>query len=280
MYRWMFSKLLSRACESRVPRSGEEGSRVNCFVVSLDRNSEPFFIATEYTSQDLRGVKWDGDSYAIDHTIPLSDINQYELRITHYYGLSTVTYDSIVDLAFHYLTRLVYLKIHLVRHIEATHQYFFNKSKIITKKRMELLQFMVEDQIDREHDGIRVMDLMTKLYSIRWVLHPSADEQEKKLELYLDSLVESGELRKVNLEYVVTGKAIGTLEKYEEEERRHTEAVKLQKKMVSLTIILAFMAMVQAGLIKLPPLIDFASWGQDGKSHNNQMQPTQEPRGS
>lgn len=279
IYRWMLPKLLSKSCESRIPRSGEEGEKVDCFDVSLDHDGHPFFIATKFMGKALAGFKWDGNSYCEDHTLDLAELGAYELRITHYYGLSTVTYDSIFDVAFHFLTKLVYLKIRLVRYIDETHQYFFNKNKIITKKRMELLQFMVNDQLDRKDDGIGTIDLMTKLYSIRWVLHPSADEQEKKLELYLDSLVASGELREVNYEYVVTGKAISTLERYEEEERRHTEAVKLQKKMVSLTIILAFMAMIQAGLIRLPTLIDFVSWGQNSNPHNNQIQQTQKPRG-
>ena len=132
---------------------------------------------------------------------------------------------------------------------------------------------MMNDQLDREHNGIGIIDLMTKLYSMNWVLHPSADEQQQKLELYLDSLVESGELNNVNHEYVVTGKAISTLERYEEEERRHSEAVKLQRKMVSLTIFLVFMAMVQAGLIKFPPLLDFSSWGSSTDSHNTYQAP-------
>ena len=68
-------------------------------------------------------------------------------------------------------------------------------------------------------------------------MHPSFDILHKKLDLYLESLVESGELKKVNDEFVVTGNAISTIEKYEEEERRHTEAVKLQRKMFWLTII-------------------------------------------
>ncbi|MBU0965742.1 MAG: hypothetical protein KKA54_05100 [Proteobacteria bacterium] len=98
---------------------------------------------------------------------------------------------------------------------------------------------------------------MTKLYSIRWVVHPSAPEQEKRLELHLESLVSSGELDKINREYVVTGKAIQTIEKYEEEERKHIEAVKLQKKMFWLTIFLAILAVVQAGIVKLPTILDF-----------------------
>jgi hypothetical protein len=279
LYRWLLPVLLSRACESRIPRSGNEGARVNCFVVSLDTNGDPFFIATEFDDDVLRGVRWNGSSYADDYNVALADIGNYELRITHYYGLTTICYDSIYDLAFHYITRLFYLKIRIFRYLEATHQYFFNKRKLITKKRMELLEFMMNDQLDRQHNGIEIIDLMTKLYSMNWVLHPSADEQHRKLELYLDSLVESGELRNINHEYVVTGRAISTLERYEEEERRHSEAVKLQRKMVSLTILLVIMAMVQAGLIKFPPLLDFSYWGSDTNSYNNQIQPTQKTRG-
>lgn len=274
--KWLLPKVISRSCESRIPRSGEEGEKVNCFVVALDRDNEPFFVATGFEKGLLTGLRWNGERYAEEHSISINDLNDGNLRITHYYGLSEVIYSSIYDLAWNYLSKVVYLRIHIHRYISSAHQYFFNKKKLVTKKRMELIQFMMNDQLDREHNGIGVIDLMTKLYSIKWVLHPSADEQQNRLELYLDSLVESGELRNVNTEYVVTGKAISTIEKYEEEERRHTEAVKLQKKMVSLTILIAFVAIVQSGIIKLPVLLDLAP---SNESHNKQIQPTQKMRG-
>lgn len=263
--KWFLPKVISRSCESRIPRSGEEGEQVNCFVVALDRDNEPFFVATGFENGRLTGLRWNGERYAEEHSISIDDLNCGSLRITHYYGLSEVIYSSVYDLAWNYFSKVVYLKIHLYRYISSAHQFFFNKKKLVTKKRMELIQFMMNDQLDREHNGIGVIDLMTKLYSIKWVLHPSADEQQNRLELYLDSLVESGDLRKVNTEYVVTGKAISTIEKYEEEERRHTEAVKLQKRMVLLTILIAFVAIVQSGIIKLPVLLDLAS---SSESHN------------
>jgi len=190
------------------------------------------------------------------------------LRITHYYGLSEITYDSIYDVAFHYLTKLIYIKIHIVRYIDSTFQYFFNKRKLVTKKRMDLLRFMMDDQLDRTHDGIDSLDLMSKIYSTRLFLHPSWEVQYKKLEFYLDSLVSSGEIEKVNNNYVVTGKAISTIEKYEEEERRHTEAVKLQRKMLWLTIIAVIFAIVQSGVIKLPTIFDFSDIPGIENSHN------------
>jgi hypothetical protein len=99
---------------------------------------------------------------------------------------------------------------------------------------------------------------MAKLYTMRLFLHPSWEVQERKVELYLDALVHSGELRKVNNEYVVNGAALITLETYEEEERRHTEAVKLQARMFWLALIAALFAFVQTGLVKLPTVVDLS----------------------
>jgi len=264
LYKWILPKLISRSCGSGIPRSGKEGEKVNCFVVALDRDDSPFFIATDCTDKMLTGLKWNGNSYASNHRLGFKELDNGKLRITHYYGLATITYDSIYDLTWNQITKLVYIKVIVRRHIENLFQYFFNKRKLVTKKRMELIQFMMDDQLDRDHDGINSFHLMEKLYSINWVLHPSGDDQLGKLELYLDSLVLSEDIRKVNSDYVVTGKAISTIEKYEEEERRHTEAVKLQKKMFWLTILLLFVAVVQSGVVKLPTLLDLSE-----KSHNN-----------
>lgn len=258
LYRWLLPKLLKKACESRIARSGVKGEQVNCYVVVFDREKSPFFIAKKYYNGKLFGLKWDGKSYSNSIEISLEDLDKGEFIVTHYYGLSEVTYKNVYDLAFNYITKWVYIKFRLYQRIDSINQYFFNKRKLITKRRIELLRFMMADQIDRTHKGINSLDLMTKLYSIRWVSHPSGNDQQELLELYLDSLVKSGDLDKTNEQFVVTGKTISTLEKYEEEERRHTEAVKLQRKMFWLTILLFLIAIVQSGIIKLPTLLDFS----------------------
>lgn len=264
----LLPRLIAKACESRIPRSGKKGEEVNCYVVAIDHSDSPYFVATAIDGDVLTGLKWNGNSYDDSATISISDIERGTLNITHYYGLSEVTYGSIYDVAWNYVTRLIYLKIHIYRYIDTTYQYFFNKRKLVTKKRMDLLQLMMDEQLDRTHDGIRSLDLMTKIYSMRLFLHPSWEVQHKKTDLYLESLVSSGELDKINDEYVVTGKAISTIEKYEEEERRHTEAVKLQRKMFWLTLIALLFAIVQSGLIKLPTVIDFSDKPAMENSHN------------
>lgn len=107
-----------------------------------------------------------------------------------------------------------------------------------------------------EHESL---DLMTDLYTIKWVLHPQGEPQHQKLEFYLDSLVATGELEKVKNKYVVSGKALRTIEEYEEQERRHTENVKMQWRMFWLTLAIVVLTLVQAGLVKLPALIDLTS---------------------
>lgn len=271
LLKWLLPKLVSRTCESRIPRSGDAGAKVNCFEVALDRDEQPFFLATGYENSVIKGLKWNGQRYEEECSLSIDDLKEGKLRVTHYYGLSEVIYFSVYDLVWNYLSRLVYLKILMYRYINSAHQYFFNKKKLVTKKRMELLQFMMNDQLDREHNSIGLIELMTKLYSVKWVLHPHKNEQKNKLELYLESLVDSGEIRKLNNEYVVTGKAISTIEKYEEEERRHTEAVKLQKRMVFLTILLAFIAIVQSGIVKLPVFLDFTK--SNGQAQSTPKRP-------
>lgn len=99
---------------------------------------------------------------------------------------------------------------------------------------------------------------MVDLYSIKWVLHPYGDAQHKKVKFYLDSLVPSGELDEIDYKYSVAGDALRTIEEYEEEERKHTETVKMQRRMFWLTLVIALLTFVQAGLIKMPTLVDFS----------------------
>lgn len=261
LYKWLLPKLFAKPCPPRISRSGENGKKVDCYAIYADKHSSPYFWAEKYENNVISGQLWDANShsYTGGHSMSLSEFINYDLNITHYYGLSNISYENIYDLAWHFITRWNYIKIRFQNCVENTQQRLFNRQKLVTKTRMELLQFMMEDQLDREHKGISIMNLMYKLYSTRLSLHPYADYEQEKLKLHLESLVATGELDKTNENYVVTGKAISTIEKYIEEEDRHSEAVKLQKRMCWLTVILAIAAIVQSGMIKLPTLLDYSN---------------------
>lgn len=256
--RYFLPRVLVRKCESTIPRSGEKGEQVNCFTVSIDKAGEPYLIALELYDDQLKCIEWSGQSYEIDTTVPITTIHPSQLRITHYYGLSEVKYFGIVDFVVGQLTLWPYIKIHFVRTLSKFDQYLFNKKKLVTKQRVDLLRFLVTQALEG-HNSFEEIDLMTQLYSIKWALHPDQDSQRKKLEFYLESLVDTGELRKASHKYVLTGGALRAIEEYEEQERKHTENVKMQWRMFWLTLAIALLTLVQAGLVRLPPLIDFTS---------------------
>lgn len=257
-YRWLIPKLLIKKCEQRIPRSGREGEKVNCFSVMLDSKGSPFFVLREFKDEILDGLKWDGNHFKDKLSINLNDISKYDFRVTHFYGLDTINYDNIYIIAWNYFSRVKYVKIKIYRILSSLNQYIFNKKKLITKTRMDLLQFMFDLYLDLGQPSTDVIDLMTKLYSIRWVYHPSKDDQMMKLKIYLESLVESGDVKRENLNYSITGKAITTLESFEKEEQRHIARVKLQRRLVWLTLILVLIGLIQAGLLKFPILLDLS----------------------
>lgn len=251
-------KILSQACESRIPRSGEEGAKVNCFVTSIDRSGEPYLIVLSLSGNELNCIEWDGNSYRIEREIPLSSLCLADFRITHYYGHLEIQFSGLLDFIRNRLLPWPYLQSHLVRQLNSLDQYLFNKKKLVTKQRTDLLKFLIERALDgkTEHEPL---DLMTDLYSLKWFLHPRGEDEQRKLEFYLDALVETGELRIVNYKYQVTGLALRAIEENEEQERKHTENVKMQWRMFWLTMAIAALTVVQAGLVKLPALLDWTA---------------------
>lgn len=248
-------RVVARACASTIPRSGNKGAEVNCFVTAVDRDGAPYLIVLQVEGDELVCIEWDGAKYKVDRKLPIASFKPSSFRITHYYGLSTVEYQGVLDFVLGQLTAWPYIKIHTVQWLSSFDQYLFNKKKLISKQRMELLKYLVEQaQAGRmQHE---TFNLMTELYSIRWVLHPQREAEQAKLEFYLDALADTGELRKNLHNYVVTGFALRAIEEYEEQERKHTENVKMQWRTFWLAVAVAALTLVQAGLMKLPALID------------------------
>jgi hypothetical protein len=256
--KYVLPYVIGRACESRIPRSGEKGAQVNCFVTAIDRANDPYLIVLSLSGDDLACIEWDGSRYSIDQTIPLGSLKLADFQITHYYGHSQIQYFGLVDFIRNRVIPWPYLKIYTARSLSGLGQYLFNKKKLITKQRNGLLRFLIDRTLDGKTEH-RPLDLMTGLYGIKWVLHPHGDEQQRKVEFYLDGLVETGELRKVNYEYIVTGFAMRAIEQDEENERKHTESVKMQWRMFWLTLAILALTVVQAGLVKLPVWLDLTA---------------------
>lgn len=78
----------------------------------------------------------------------------------------------------------------------------------------------------------------------------------------MELLVDSGELRKVNSNYQPTGLALKTLQDSEEQDRKHNANIRVQVLLAILAVLSVVMAASQAGLVKLPTLLDLRGEGQ------------------
>ncbi|WP_028025701.1 hypothetical protein [Enterovibrio calviensis] len=257
LYSYYFDKIVDESATKRIPRSGERAKTVNCFVVALDIKDQPYFLATSFDKERsvLEGSHWNGQEYTGSGEIELSDLDKYRLDITHYYGLSSVSYSNIYDFAFHRMFGFVYVLLRIQRFYHENKQSRFYKKKFVTKTRMELLYLLAEHHMN-SGEPLSQQDLMKKMYGPKWVFHPAQRGQQKKVTFYLSSLVNSNDVVNIEERYHASPQALETIERHEEDERKFEESQALQARLVLLTLLLTIFSAIQSGLIKLPPVID------------------------
>ena len=264
LLRWLLPRLLSKKCGDRIAMSGEEAKMVDCYVIHL-RNigGELLYLVsgvdTEKNELYVNSLNPKDKTFSVPETIPLSSIFTKQITVNHYYKGFTVHYGSVYDLLVKYVTIYDVAKIKGLLLWEHLSQSGFNKKSLVNQDSIELLKFMFNNQLDSYDSqsyssftssttGISLFDLMTRIHSPRWINHPYSNRQEHKLEMHLESLLQSGDLKKDNSgnEYIVTGKALKSIEEYEKEERRHRDSVKMQRRIVWLTFIIALSTIAQA----------------------------------
>ncbi|WP_186055600.1 hypothetical protein [Burkholderia gladioli] len=125
-------------------------------------------------------------------------------------------------------------------------QSVFNQKSLQTRDRMALLRLLVEETMNDRQVRFTDFAVMTRLYGPRWIYHPLKKQRSAYYGLLLDSLLVDGLLGKDQHQYVLAPKALVALSAYEDEERRHIDNKKIQRRIVWLTVISAIAAMFQA----------------------------------
>lgn len=240
--------ILRKKCGYSVARSGEEGEAVNCFNIYLFTKDRLYMVVTQVMDHELTGKLYANEGFVEVGSVDYNHLKKYQLRITHHYGLYDTKYIGLIDYFLTGFTKIDQLKCNLHKLFNNTQQFFFNRKEFATFDRIEILRALIELKFIGQGDKFMTMDLMTQLYSLRWVMHPENQTQENRLQLFVDSFVDSGELITTDggYSYSVTGKAINTLSKYEEQERRHKENKILQKRMLLLTFAIVAVGILQA----------------------------------
>lgn len=235
---------------------------MNCFTVTLEKDQRPHFFVDSLNGDEFIGRYWRQTRYSEKGTLPLHQLAGLRFVIFHSWGLVTLRFTGLPSYVIQRTFPFRYVRHWLRAKIENGSQYFFNKQRLVGLKRLELLKHLVDRTLESQSrtdqpGSVYSLTLMEDFHTRRWYHHPDGPRKEKELELYLASLVTSGDVERVDdFTFRATGQALVTIERSEEEERRHVEAVKVQRAMLFLTIILIVIGMIQAGIVKFPVLLD------------------------
>ena len=253
---FVLNRVLNRACPSTVHRSGPEGEQVNCFTTTYSETDDPYMVLLSLTGDEVSGLEFNGQSYKTPKTIYFDSINPKRLAVTHFFGLDEVVYLGARDVAMGLVLGWPYAKIHLHRISDRLRQRLFNSRTLLVRQRLEILRDVLAASEGRT-DGVGALDLMSHRHGYRWAGHPNWKAHQDALEFHLELLSESGELRKTHDGYRPTGLTLKTLEETEEQDRKHSANIRVQVLLASLAVITSAAAVLQAGLVKLPPLVDW-----------------------
>lgn len=237
---WLLPKLLTKkCCNSEISKSGEEARKVNCCFIYIRNKDGELWHLVKGINIEKREIYVDSINpktkyYSVPETLFLPDILTKHISVRYYYKGLTILYNSLYSLIFKYLTKYDLARFEAQLLWDWLLQSLFNKRKLKTLNRIELLAFLEKDLKNWDNSqssGISTFDLMTRIYTPRWGRHPDAEKQDQELEMHLESLVLSGDLEKDNqgYRYIVTPKALMTLEKDKEEKRRHQDTLKIGK---------------------------------------------------
>jgi hypothetical protein len=254
-------RLIDSVLEKPLPRDGvvRIGTGVEFVdvkVIQFRKDEEPWLIVERREGDELVCSTWDGTTHAGETRYPLSQFSDHQYQIKHYYGPSTVYFNSLSDYARGYYLRLPYALIQIRRGLEHAGTFLYNRRRIVLGQRLDLLTFMIEQAAEGK-TSFSSLDLMTDMHTIRWITHPSGESARSRLELYLDSLVDTGELAKTSRDYRLTGYALRLVEERSEQERKHRQGIRIQWLIAALTLATVILAIFQAGLIELNPLLNF-----------------------
>ena len=196
--RKVLNRLLIKACPKRIPPSGEKGKKVNCYNIFISEDNRSMTVVQKVTKTHFEGLKWDGEYFAINNMINLNSIKMHNIKINHDFGLYNIHYNSFLDYMISGFTKIKIVKIKIQSAFNKSNQYIYNKKKFVSIDRLDLLRILVDHYLKSNGKAIGLIDLMTELHTLRWILHPLKDKQKTKIKFLLESFINSGEVIMTN----------------------------------------------------------------------------------
>ena len=245
LVRHYLKKLLH--CRKSIPTSEKAEKSINFFTVYINNEDRsPYLLPQKINGDIIEGLEWVEEkqpgSFKKEVSVNIDDILSKKIFVIHTYGTYEVRFEGICDISLGRVFYLSYIKIIM----DIIRQYFFKKKKIHTKKSIDVLKILIKLHNEKKPIHSSIPHMMTDIYSINWVDHPDKEFAKRELTLHIDSFLKNEEIEPDSSStYTVTGKAIQTIQLYEEQERKHRENVLIQMAIISLAVVTAICAVIE-----------------------------------
>jgi len=227
---------LRRPSPNRIPLSPPRALRNNFFSLSARNEDEDSdFLIKRKNGEAYDAIRWSDEGEPVEFTLLQCAINSDTIiRISYFYKGYEFIYESPSYFLLDVLLGLYKIKI-LSGHMR---QAVYNRKKLVRYDRMDVLEFLVEQDIRTRNNLYGEFTLAAELYTARWIYHPNGQELRRYLTKILESLVVSGELRKEQGGYRVQPKAYETLSQYQNDLQKHEDAINVGRMANRLTVII------------------------------------------
>lgn len=232
---------LRRNAPSIVSMSDRRANYYAVYLPSLDGSNA--FMAEEIHNEGVSGRWWSASEEKFDDAccVPYSWLHMYSVDIRYLYAGWTFHIRSSIRFIWYHLIAYPFLVVRWSR----LRQVFFNRQTLTRYDRIKVLGHILSETLKQHDYQTSYTQLLTDFYSVRWVRRPDKEELERYYKMLLESLEQSGDLKKTEFRYSIASKAISSVSEYELEERRHRDNYLVQRGILFLTSVLALIGIAQ-----------------------------------
>jgi hypothetical protein len=257
----LIKKLINKAKSGKEYKNWSRRPNDKPYALILTKKNElEFFIEAIDNDNNLylgEKSKQGEFSHSLDEKdkLTICEASKLDLEIVHFYNKGGIRFLGCFDFLVNKVTRFKYIRRWVDERKKEKDRIKFESTKMILKDRMEILEYLVERYCSN-NSPMTLEEIMSSTVSARWVYHPDSTSLKKRLALMLESLVLTGDLKRVNNQYQALPKAVATIGDYRENGLKHRQLIVIQKGMLFLTVTLAFLAAIQSKIIELETIIN------------------------
>ncbi|SDI24924.1 hypothetical protein SAMN05428953_101553 [Mesorhizobium muleiense] len=205
-------------------------SRNNNFQIRIggDQNDGFRFIPKVIVDEGVEGWYFADNEKKTDACLPNRQLNKLQFKVIHHYkGLRIGTESPGLFIVQQFASHSFF-----AAWAGRFRQFFFNRRRLARQDRMAILRYIFDRTVQKADFKTSSIDLPAQIYGMRFFGRDDHDSHLEYYQIVLDSLLDSGDLRRDDHSYALSSKAVATLDAHETDVERHKDNIGMQRRIV------------------------------------------------